>query len=368
MRLPDYELLSKEQDDAVQLPLKGRYLIGGAPGTGKTVVALYRASRLEKERCTHRLMMFSNLLTRYTASAISENEHATVTTYHRWIKSTYKNLFRRTAPYIGRNRNNLDWEQIREDFYQLKPAKTNEYLIIDEGQDLPRILYALTSTFITEHITVFADENQRITNEKCLLKDIISQVRIAPDDRYFLKRNFRNTLQIHNFSASFHRGSPTDIAEEPEREGNRPIILAARDLDQQIEYILNHERLFPSRSIGVLVKTQNELLHLYRVLSAAETVHEVRAYNYDHGLMPEFDQPSITILCYPSAKGLEFDSVFLPGLEHFSQDQVDGDDEMMLLYVMTSRAREDLFLMHSGATCPLRESLDDNLIRKEAMT
>jgi hypothetical protein len=72
MRLPSYEDLSKEQDRINNLPLDGSFLVTGPPGTGKTVMALYRASVLQSKKRHVSLLMHSRLLTKYTTSATEE--------------------------------------------------------------------------------------------------------------------------------------------------------------------------------------------------------------------------------------------------------------------------------------------------------
>ena len=65
----------------------------------------------------------------------------------------------------------------------------------------------------------------------------------------------------------------------------------------------------------------------------------------------DFRQHGIRILSYASAKGLEFDTVFLPELDTRVTDP-DSDFEKMRFYVLCSRAREELFLLAKGNSPP----------------
>src|SRR5438093_13327834 len=97
MRLPSYQDLSKEQDRINDLPIDGRHLVVGAPGTGKTVMGLYRAAMLKRVRRRARLLMYSRLLTQYTQNAADELLlDGTVETFHRWFyEFYYRNYGRR---------------------------------------------------------------------------------------------------------------------------------------------------------------------------------------------------------------------------------------------------------------------------------
>jgi DNA helicase II / ATP-dependent DNA helicase PcrA len=53
----------------------------------------------------------------------------------------------------------------------------------------------------------------------------------------------------------------------------------------------------------------------------------------------------VTVLCFASAKGLEFDAVFLPELQTVPVDDQNELVTKMNLYVMVSRARTHLFLL-----------------------
>ena len=90
MRLPTYQELSKEQDAIYTLPLAGSYLISGPPGTGKTIVALYRTKMLHDKGQNARLLMHSRLLSQYTLSAISQlGISGSVDTFHSWFCGFY---------------------------------------------------------------------------------------------------------------------------------------------------------------------------------------------------------------------------------------------------------------------------------------
>ena len=58
--LPGIQDLSKEQEAARALPREGQHLIVGGPGTGKSVLALIRSRRHQRERDDYLFLVFRN--------------------------------------------------------------------------------------------------------------------------------------------------------------------------------------------------------------------------------------------------------------------------------------------------------------------
>src|SRR5688500_5265930 len=96
MRTPAYEDLSKEQDAiCVRAPLDGVTLVTGPPGTGKTVVAFYRAESAAKKGQSPRLVMYNNVLYRYSTNA-SKNKKVRegLNTFYSWLANWWKQVFK----------------------------------------------------------------------------------------------------------------------------------------------------------------------------------------------------------------------------------------------------------------------------------
>ena len=96
-----------------------------------------------------------------------------------------------------------------------------------------------------------------------------------------------------------------------------------------------------------------------------KTKTEVRSYLGGKGKWAaemEFDKPGILLLHYRSAKGLEFDTLFLPELQEFTM-QPDTPEFKMMLYTIISRARDLLFLSYVGDKPSVIEEFPSRLIR-----
>jgi len=347
VRLPTYQDLSKEQDKINNLPLEASHVVVGPPGTGKTVMALYRAQMLSEEGAKAVLLMYSRLLSQYTQSAVEElNIEGKVKTFHAWFGGFWLRHYRTRSPQVEPYK--FDWGEIIQTLLMrpLKPG-TLPHLIVDEGQDLSREFFAL-ARHVSRHITVFCDENQRLTEENTTVEEI--QRALCVERVHLLTRNYRNTKEIARLAAHFYTGLPSGIPKTPTRSGEKPAMLKFGSLHETVEYIARYERNHDDLQIAVLTPN-NKLRTKFVNRLVNKTVNPVQTFYSGCKEPVDFDQAGITVVNYQSAKGLEFDTVFIPELQAMPYDFAKPETKMMF-YVLLSRAREELYLTYSGGERP----------------
>lgn len=354
MRLPTYQQLSKEQDRIYNLPLDQSCLVTGPPGTGKTIMALYRARALQEARRRCQLLMYGRLLMQYVRSAIEELELNGVTdTFHSWFgklwRKWYGNLTPQVAPYEP------DWQTILIKLNTSPPSSNGNkpHLIVDEAQDFPKEFF-LTTRLIASGMTVFADENQRIKEQNSTIQEI-KTYSMAAGREFTLTKNYRNTREIARLARHFYTGLASGMAEDPDRGGERPRMCHFSSLNDEIEWISTFVKNNDDLEIGVLIPTRKLQSMFFNRLSARLPAQgQVQQYRGGKGAASvalDWDRPGVKVVNYASAKGLEFDAVFVPHLEDMPLDW-EGVDIRMLFYVLCTRARSHLFFSYSGDPPP----------------
>ena len=353
LQLPDFNALSEEQDDVLDLPLDSSVIVTGPPGTGKTIIAIWRANMLHRAKRPTLLLMYGKLLSTYTQAAVEKSGiDGVVSTYHSWFPKFFKESYGQNPPMLDKYA--FDWAACKRHIMTSPiPAPQQRHIIVDEGQDMPQDFY-LVLRLVSSSMTILADENQRITSDQSTMGEIKAATGIQ--EIRTLTTNYRNTRPIAEVSARFYAGLPSGIPKLPPatRGGELPVLQAHKNLNDTVKQILTYERTFRDRSIGVMVPYASQVKSLYNRLSG-KTRNPVQGYLSGHvgrGIPQlDFAKPGIKLVTWASAKGLEFDTVFLPELQSVKADPK-SDDFRMKMYVLTSRAKRQLFLQYSGEGTP----------------
>lgn len=358
MRLPTYQELDKEQDKIYNLPLDKSHIVTGPPGTGKTVMALYRAKMYEDSGARCRILMLSRLLSEYVSAEVNVLDlGARVTTYNSWVWNFYVKTYGERPDQIEKYV--FDWQRILPKILSNLPdADSKPNIIVDEGQDLPSDFYTVIP-FMSDQLTIFADENQRITDRNSTIQEISANTQIK--NFFRLTRNYRNTRPIAELSRVFHTGSKDYLPALPDKEGRLPVIDSTSGVDEFVDFLITYEEIYSDLFLGVFTETislQEEILTKIR----DKTQNPVQYYRSGQQEYIDFNRQGICLVSFKSAKGLEFDTVFIPEIQSLSHDPSDPST-LMQMYVLISRARDELFLLYSGSERPeLLEKIPSDLV------
>jgi len=397
--LPGVDELTPEQDLALELPAEGNHLLIGGPGTGKSVIALLRASRLVRTKKANVFLAYNRLLIH--ASRALAPVPLVANTWISWFRQNWREQMGQACPDQGQPYL-LDWTAIERQTRKSEdiPSPEHDYLVIDEGQDMPENFYLALADLGFKHIFVVADFNQvlypdRSCNRKqlvnCLAKDrrnvqnANSKKESLLDESAIiqLKYNHRNpgpVARLANYlcnkldnpqSTCPELRNDMRAAEVPILHGYDPSNLT-RNLSHVARRILLTADRNPRKLIGVLCPTievrnqyKRELDQALAVVRDRLDYGDVRIELFDSSQQaePDFTQGGIVVLTAQSCKGLEFDIVVIADLDWYRNDS----GKVQLLYVMVSRAYERVILIHNLAKpCPLDVILpvDEALLKR----
>ena len=336
-RLPAITQLTLSQQAA--LNETDQIALSGAPGTGKSVVSLYR------HIINHQNGQNSLLLTYTTTLALYIKECCR-------LKDCNAAENVRTA-YAGCPKN---YEKFSE-------------VIIDEAQDLDSEYYTRIKRF---KVSYGADDAQILYPDHCSLMSEL-QDRYPNNVDYVLDKNFRSTYAIMNFArvafpdAYIPMSTLNNLHDNP---GQKPILIvtegnpmfdafAESKRNNAIEEIID-EFKGDAHNIAILVPFKKTVKEYDEILNSMGIEHSY--YYEDKSVFPNGASKidNVHVTTYKSAKGLEFDTVIIPDFGNMDYlcdniSTVQWND----FNVAVTRARSNLYLF-SNYDIPELSSVVEN--------
>jgi DNA helicase II / ATP-dependent DNA helicase PcrA len=358
-KLPSVEDLDKEQDVILRLPEDGIFLVTGGPGTGKSVVSLIRRNRVKKSK-NYIFLVYNHVLMRSTKQMVEGEMNGN--TWNKWFNDEFKNLTG-NRPERKSNSNDIDFDdtilKLQAHFEDLEIPVNDLNFIIDEGQDMPPEFYESLQEMGFINFFVVADQNQQITSQKSSILQLENT--LAPEKKYELIENYRNSFEIAFFARQFYDDPATLPPKLPSPEPQNPTPIKIHEYeDTSEEFELLMKRILakysrnPKNLIGIFTLsnvTRNKYINTLNTVknTMGHGMSKVIISTYSWGDSSEnidFTRGGIVVLNSASVKGLEFDQVFIADIDEFNK-KPQVDELKKIFYVMTSRARNHLALLRN---------------------
>ena len=343
MYIPKLNELTDKQWEVQDLPLKGRYIITGGPGSGKTSIALRRTEAIKKETPGSRVgsFLFTNALNDFFSDGV--NELGIRTGVQVWAK--WQMAFLRQHGKTWARNERVPWKELSDIILQYEVKPEFDHLIIDEAQDFGDSDLKVMN-LLAENITVFADRNQTIymssqgEDRIAKLKSVLS---IDEEDSHELLENHRNTKEIMSAAIDI---APEEVEfSKISRSGPKPKLWSYSSFEKQVEAIKRVLVANKQRDVAVLHFKNDCVRDLYQAIDATTNgdldLQLVRQDRFD------FSSRSVKFCTLDSAKGLEFDVVLMPSMSQ--EDYWVSLSNQTRIYVGMTRPRHELFLFYPNA-------------------
>jgi superfamily I DNA/RNA helicase len=331
--LPTPDKLTRKQRRAIDS--NNDIFLSGVPGSGKTVVSIYRLKNTKKGI----LFTYGKLL-RKTIEEKVEDRSKQVVNIHRWLYDiTDQQNYLET---------NLANENISHTISLLesKGVKFDE-ILVDEGQDLLPNSYKLFNA-LSKNISVSADEAQKVNNkdEASDEKDILA---ILPNlEKYELDEIFRSAYELYNFARQFvpynARANSTNILERLKLKNSgadKPFIYLVKDSYSSYKIMRDIIDDNPTDNIGILC---GDIASVKECSANLQSDYDVSSY---HSYLSKAEQKNllenslnnIIITTLKSAKGIEFDIVIIHEVQNAETKNTEE------YFVGVTRAKSQVYLI-----------------------
>jgi len=296
--------------------------LSGGPGTGKSVVCLWRHIRNYSTGISNSLLLtYTKTLEHYLrASAQSQNENA------------------------AQNINRVFW-------WLTYNACNYDEIIIDEGQDISMIKFNRFFNY-TSKLTYGADERQSMFLPNDQLRELLNwfttDTRFSHNEEITLHRNFRNSREILQFTRSVF---PNILILQNTISGSRQTglkpIMKLNLGENQIDNIISVINDFNSdtHNIAILVPFAAQVDKFYKLIKEKldDDIEITKYQSKDE----DFEGLSgVHITTFKSSKGTEFDTVIIPEFDSYywniaNRPNIVTENDY---YVAFTRAKTNLFL------------------------
>lgn len=379
-QLPGIQDLSKEQEDARALPMGGQHLIVGGPGTGKSILALLRAHRLTQQKNEYVFLVYNHLLNE-SSKQLLEGQLVSET-WQRWFVNLYEKICSESIPTLPPMRNctweEIDWQSVLANLAEIDHQSRELTLVVDEGQDMPPEFYEALVNLGFENFFVMADQNQQIKQGlNSTRSEIEAALAIDTAEVIELQSNYRNKYPIAKLAREFYTGDPASPPPQMPAMSTRSVttplcyeydISAFKEL---ISRILKAADRDPSKLIGILTFNNDDRNRYCDALVSSDVKLDnpkpkISTFSATERHSVSFDQGGIFVINAQACKGLEFDTVYIADINHFTCK--DRNNTKRLFYVMVARAIDRVILLKQrGQHCPVDSILptDESILERK---
>ena len=316
----DWMIKESELDDdqikVLNATLDKSCIVTGCAGSGKSVLALIKAQRIQKERGNnYQIIVFTKALCRYMNSGRKELGLNKSFSYHWPWKNT-------------------------------KNCPSSDYLIVDEIQDFDEDEIKDFLGAANKNFFFFGDTAQSVyedLKDTMPVEDIITLLpRRSGTKLMELYRNYRLPLGVARFVQYIGEDLPPfDETTYKSPEKTIPYILNYSNCRKEAEAIIQIIKRRELTDVAVLVPDNPAVDEVANFFSELGMDYELRSKNEDN---LDFETTNPKITTYYSAKGLQFETVFIP-LGWYGRSQA---SRKKALYVAMTRTYRDLYITYSG--------------------
>lgn len=252
---------------------------------------------------------------------------------------------------VGLNSSNVTyhwWWENRLD------CPSSDYIIVDEAQDFSEEDIRLFKSKARKALLLYGDSAQQLYKFMDD-KTPISMEEMAVTTGYQTEQlvfNHRLPKKIARLAA-YISSVDDDLEGRCTNEGTeKPKIYYCRSFNAQMDKIAEIIKNRNFEDVGILFRHNEKVKQAYDYLKSKGLNVEAKV-NRDMDL--DFNSDNPKILTYHSAKGLQFEAVFIPDCT--CEDEEDRNP----LYVAITRSYQSLYILHSGDLSSFFDDVPENL-------
>jgi superfamily I DNA/RNA helicase len=315
--------LDEFQREIREMSIHDSCLIKGCAGSGKTILALYRANDI-----------------RIDAIARGEAASFTMVVYTKSLQS----FIRSGIIDLGIGPRQVIYEKQWD-------GSSVDHLIIDEAQDFAQESIDGFNNARLKSIMFYGDSNQQLYKDRLSTEEIAKQLGLPQKELF---RNYRLPKLIAAFAS--YVGNDKDLEKKCVKNGSEKPRLKRFDTWQaELDYIIGEIKTRNYTDVAILLPFNDNSVRAFN--NAHRNIESVKDYfdqqrvslecKFSDTMELNFDSELPKVMTYHSSKGLQFETVFIPFCDFPRHDRWFINKYQNALYVALTRTYRNLYLTYS---------------------
>jgi len=348
-------LIDPSELDEFQRKIRGlsineSYVIKGCAGSGKTLLALYRALDIhinslvedEDDPASFTVVVYTKALKGFLRSGITE------------LKIPIRQIIH----------------------FKKWDGDPVDYIIVDEAQDFTKTEIDELSNASVKSIMLYGDSEQQLyktkkndstsTTERTLtIEQIADQLKLK---QFELLKNYRLPNTIAAVAA--HIGGDKDLESKCVKIGlEKPRLKRFSDWTKELDYIMEEINTRNYTDVAILVpfveRERGPYNNFHRNIPDVNAYFDKKAFSHEYKTSDsgssefeiDFESNLPKLLSYHASKGLQFETVFIPFCDYPGHDKWFIKHYKSPLYVGLTRSYRNLYVTHSDRLTPFFDGL-----------
>ncbi|TDQ15192.1 AAA domain-containing protein [Algoriphagus boseongensis] len=318
--------LDDYQVPIIQKKMSASFIVKGCAGSGKTVLALWKAKEIADAKLgSYYVIVYTKALRQFINDGVRE---------------------------IGIDGNHV----LHHHSWKGKGKPSADFIIVDEVQDFTKEELTELQSAAKKAFILFGDSAQQLY--KGLKSGLMTMEQIAYHTSLSMEQlvlNHRLPKKIARVAEYLNEGGDSLVSRCKKEGANKPFLVKAKSWEAQLDFIRNAIEERGYVDVAILFPENHAVKKADKYYSSKGYLVEAKydiSWPDDTKFNLNFYSENPKLLTYHSAKGLQFEAVFIPDC---SMDSLPGGSANSL-YVAITRSYQDLFLIHSNG---LTDYLDD---------
>ena len=334
--------LDEFQRDIRSLGTNESCAVKGCAGSGKTILALYRANDIYIEAL---------------AEDDSPKANFTFVVYTKALREFIKSGVIELGIPI---RQVVHWEKW--------DADEVDHIIIDEAQDFTEGRIDTFNDAKLKSIMIYGDTQQRLYSNGMSVEDAALHLNIELKE---LLKNYRLPKPIAAVAAYVINDNTLE-AKCVKRDGRKPNLKRFTSWQKELDFIINEIKTRNYTDVAILLPfnsakkapSNNQHRNIEIIKEYFDNKgfrNEVKLSEDDSNAFElDFDSDNPKIMTFHSSKGLQFETVFIPFCDYPNHDQWFQNHYQNPFYVAITRTYKNLYITHTDRLTPFLKNVPQN--------